>query len=745
MSDELNSPIESKKRRKEVFIAISVAILFLALTLTEFRLVSLSQDLPFEHSIFFFGLVNFNIILLLFLLFLIFRNVVKIFVERQGKLIGSTLRSKLIAAFVAFSFVPTVLMLFISIFYINSSFDKWFSVKVSSVLRNAVEVNNEFHVSAKNKNYHFAHKIRQRIENRSLKEINSLLPELMKTYSLDVVEFYPSLFDDPTVKVASETLPEIPRASLEFLKKALVDNSESSTTHHFDEGNLVRVIVPVEYWSPGVAEEQRGGIVVSSLFPISLISKIDEIAAVYEDFRDSNPIASPVKTIYLVILILMTLVILTAATWFGFYLARQLATPLARLGRAAEQIAKGQYAQVQIVSGSEEISQLVTSFNQMTRGLEQSEKELKNTMSMLDEHNRYIEVILSNVSAGVVSLDSSNRITTMNRRAGELLEIAPDKYIGHNITDLLDSQYLPVFTELVGQIKAHGIRSLQKEIRVKIGTKSLLMRMTLTHMKDERGTDLGLVIVFDDMTQMINAQRAAAWREVARRIAHEIKNPLTPIKLSAQRLEKKFGEQIIDPAFQACTQTIISQVDDLKNLVNEFSQFARLPQIQTIESSLNGAIQESMVLYKTGHKEIEFQFSPDIRLPNFEFDPEQMKRVIGNLLENAVHALEGVGDGQVWIETVFDETLGIVKIKIKDNGSGITPEVRDRIFEPYFSTKKHGTGLGLAIVKRIIEDHNGFIRAFQNKPRGTEMVIELPVVRAQKLKNLRTFETEYKD
>lgn len=737
---EINSPIESRKRRKEVFIAIAVAILFLALTLTEFRLVSLSQDLPFEHSIFFFGLVNFNIVLLLFLLFLIFRNVVKIFVERQGKLIGSTLRSKLIAAFVAFSFIPTVLMLFISMFYINSSFDKWFSVKVSSVLRNAVEVNNEFHVSAKNKNYHFAHKIKQRIENKSLREIKNTMSDLMKTYSLDVVEFYPTLFDDPVVTTSSETGPAVPRASLEFLKKAIVDDSESSTTHHFDEGNLVRVIVPVDYWGAGADQAQRGGLVISSIFPISLISKIDEIAAVYEDFRGENPIASPVKTIYLVILILMTLVILAAATWFGFYLARQLATPLARLGRAAEQVAQGHYTPVEIVSGSEEISQLVKSFNQMTKGLSASEKELKDTLSMLDEHNRYIEVVLSNVSAGVVSLDSSNSITTMNRRAGELLEIDPAKYIGHKITDLLDAQYLSVFTELVGQIKAHGIRSLQKEIRVKVGAKSLLMRLTLTHMKDERGTDLGLVIVFDDMTQLINAQRAAAWREVARRIAHEIKNPLTPIKLSAQRLEKKFGEQITDPAFQACTQTIINQVDDLKNLVNEFSQFARLPQIQTVEGSLNTVIQESMVLYKTGHKEIEFQFSPDIRLPQFEFDPEQMKRVIGNLMENSVQALEGVGDGQVWIETMFDETLGIVKIKIKDNGAGISQEIRDRIFEPYFSTKKHGTGLGLAIVKRIIEDHSGFIRAFQNKPRGTEMVMELPVVRAQKLKDLSSFD-----
>lgn len=738
MLESIPRLIETKKRKREAFTAILVAILFLILTLIEFRLASLSRDLPFIHSIFFFGLVNFNIILVLLLLFLIFRNVVKIFLERRGRYIGSSLRSKLIAAFVAFSFIPTVLMLFISIFYINSSFDKWFSVKVSSVLREALEVTNEFHVSAKNKNYHFAHKIKEVLENKSFLQIKKDLPGLRKTFSLDVVEFYPSLFDDRFWDVGNKNaIPEIPQVSLEFLKKGITENVEASTMHHFDEGNLVRVIVPLDYNSKG--EFKRGALVISSFFPISLITKMDEIASVYEDFRDLNPIAYPIKTIYLTILVLMTLVILMAATWFGFYLASQLSTPLASLGKAAERVLKGDYAPVEIRSGSDEIAQLVLSFNRMTEGL-------KNTLEILDEHNRYIEVVLSNVNAGVISLDPENRIATMNMRAGELLEILPEKYIGQNILDLLDSEYLSMFNELVNQIKHHSIRSLQKEIRIKVKGKSLLVRLTLTHMFDESNHDLGIVIVFDDISQMIQAQRAAAWREVARRIAHEIKNPLTPIKLSAQRLEKKFGNSITDPAFEACTSTIIAQVDDLKNLVNEFSQFARLPQIQTSECSLDDVIQDAMVLYKTGHKEIDFKFSQDIRLPRFEFDPEQMKRVIANLLENSVHALNGVTDAQIWIETIYDETLEIVKIKIKDNGSGIQSEARDRIFEPYFSTKQHGTGLGLAIVKRIIEDHNGFIRAFNAKPRGTEFVMELPVVRSEKLNNLRSSETtEYKE
>jgi two-component system nitrogen regulation sensor histidine kinase NtrY len=259
------------------------------------------------------------------------------------------------------------------------------------------------------------------------------------------------------------------------------------------------------------------------------------------------------------------------------------------------------------------------------------------------------------------------------------------------------------------------------------------MKLTLTVLKDENETekDLGLVLVFDDLTELINAQRASAWREVARRIAHEIKNPLTPIKLSAQRLEKKFGDIVKDPAFQQCTDMIIRQVDDLKNLVNEFSQFARLPQIQPKLGSLNKSVENALVLYTTGHKNIQFQFIPDSRIPDFEFDPDQIGRVLTNLLENAVDALKDEPHPRVEITTHFDMTVGVVKLKIKDNGCGIPPDVRDRIFEPYFSTRESGTGLGLSIVKRIIEDHNGFIRVASIHPSGTEFVIEFALLRVK--------------
>lgn len=713
-----NDPIigvkEKRKRKREIALSLLLGLLFIALTWVELNLTQISQKLPFVHSVFFFGLVNFNICLLLFLLFLIFRNVVKVFVERRGRLIGSSLKAKLVASFVAFSVIPTCLMLLISLFYINSSFDKWFSVKMAGVLKDSLEVTNAYYLNAKKRNYHFAHLISQKMEGLKPAEIRQLISSLQSQYSLDVVEYYPTVLDPRIISASQDNgLGEVPKPAIEFLQKAFVQRIDASTIHHFGEGNLIRVVTPVS---------QRGVLVVSSFVPLSLINKMDEIASAYDDFRDANPLEYPLKSIYLIILVMMTLVILFGATWFGFHLARQLSTPLETLALAARRVSKGKYSPVDVVTGSDEIHQLVTSFNMMTQ-------DLKTTLGALDEHSRYIEVVLSNVSAGVISVDAGGNVTTMNRRAGKLLQLNPEDFIGRNYRALIKGEHLAILDQILSTLGRHQAQTLQKEVRLDVRGESLLMQMNLTLLKDEKKKDLGMVLVFDDLTVLMNAQRASAWRDVARRIAHEIKNPLTPIKLSAQRLEKKFGGQIQDPAFKICTSTIIKQVDELRDLVNEFSHFARLPQSKPIVSDLKKVVEESLILYREGHRDIVFDLQL-VPVPKFEFDPDQIKRVLSNLLENSVQAFQEQGNdfsGRVSIETQFDSGLGIVRLLFRDNGPGIPEDLRGNIFDPYFSTKKNGTGLGLAIVKKIIDDHSGFIRAFANEGGGTKFVIELPL------------------
>lgn len=718
-------PQEQRKRKREIFFIFLLSFIFVFLTWFEIRLFSTSQQLPFVHSIFFFGLVNFNIIILLLLLFLIFRNLVKVFVERQSRIFGSSLKAKLVAAFVAFSFVPTVLMFVISVFYINSSFDKWFSVKMVGVLKSSLEVQNAYYFSAKKRNYHFAHQVASQILHLNQSQaIRRKLESTREQYALDAVEYYPSMFGERLTAISNDdAIFNVPPVSLEFLQKGIKSQIESSTIHQFGDGNLVRVIVPIQ------EGQEKGAVVVSSFVPLSLVSRMNDVSSAYEDFRDINPLQYPLKSIYLIVLFLMTLVILLAATWFGFHMARQLSIPLVQLGRATRRVVQGDYSPLDMQTGSEEISSLITSFNRMTMDLAASNSNLRETLN-------YIEVVLRNVSAGVISVDKTNRITTINRLAASLLKIDPDKYLGRSVRDLLTLEYFRIFAELLRTMQDNKVGSLQKEFKINVQGQETPLLMTLSILKDEQGLEIGKVLVFDDLTPILNAQRAAAWTEVARRIAHEIKNPLTPIRLSAERLLRKFGSQITDPAFRESTEMIVKQVNDLKNLVNEFSQFARLPQTRPVIGSIHKCIQEVMTLFQVSHSNVHFEYEKDEQVPEFKFDPDQMRRVFVNLVDNSIAAghAHGIENIQIVFRTKYDPNVKVLRISVLDNGSGIPQGDRQRIFEPYYSTKESGTGLGLAIVKRIIEDHNGLIRALANEPHGTKMIIEIPVYESQSWK-----------
>jgi two-component system nitrogen regulation sensor histidine kinase NtrY len=723
---------ELRKRKRELLVVLFTAVLFLLLTWFEIRLFGISQQLPFVYSIFFFGLVNFNIVLFLFMAFMIFRNLVKVFVERRSRVLGSSLKAKLIAAFVGFSTVPTVLIFATSGFYINSSFDKWFSVKMAGVLKSSLEVTNAYYFNAKKRNYHFAHQIANELGTpHSQSQIEATLKKAQKLYNLDAVEYYPDLFAQRTIVLSDdENMPMVPNASLELLQKGVVSRVDSSTIHQFGEGNLVRVVVPV------VGRGATSAVVVSSFVPLSLISKMNDISSAYDEFRDVNPLQYPLKSIYLIILLMMTLVILLAAVWFGFYLAKQISTPISLLGKASKRIADGDYAKVIVRTGSEEMANLVENFNQMSSNLEKSEFELQmanknlvQTLADLNEHNRYIEVVLGNVSAGVISVDKFGRITTVNKHAGNLLKINPEEFVGRSVRELLTLEYFRTFSDLLKTMNDHNVETIQRELKINIGGESLPLLMTLSILKNDQGEEVGKIVVFDDMTPIVNAQRAAAWTEVARRIAHEIKNPLTPIRLSAERLLRKFGDQVQDPAFKECTTMIIKQTEDLKNLVNEFSNFARLPQAKMLITSLERTIEEAILVFRASHPHVHIDFIKESDSPDFKFDPDQIKRVLVNLIDNSIAAMSGpqFPNPRIEIKSKYDPELKIMRLDVSDNGSGIPAHQRSRVFEPYFSTKDGGTGLGLAIVRRIIEDHSGFIRALPNVPQGTKMVIELPV------------------
>ncbi|MFZ3230476.1 MAG: ATP-binding protein [Pseudobdellovibrio sp.] len=715
--------LELKKRKREILSIFALSILLAFLIGIEVYIFRSGQNLPSSYVLFFIGLVNVNLILVLLLLFLIFRNVVKVFIERRSKVFGSSLKSKLIASFVSFSVVPTLLVFIISVFYLNSSFDKWFSQRMLSVLRNASEVIDTFIANEKKRGYEYARLSIKQIDRTSVNNRPEKLDQIRAQYKLDAVEYYDSLVADRLVSQDPELVSDIvPQLNLEFLQRGLVSHDEASTIQIFGDYNLLRLMVPVS------KKTNSGVIVVTKFLNLTPGSKFDDIVGAYQEFQSNSLVEYPLKSIYFIMLIVMTLVILFAAVWFGFYLAKQLSIPLVQLGRATKRVAAGDYSTLEISSGSEEINSLIGNFNQMISNLSTSELELQQTLKNLNQYTRYVEIVLKNVSAGVISVDMNGHVTTMNRRAGELLQEDPVEFIGKHVRASMSEDNYKLFSGIVKSMQENNLITLQKEIRIQINQEAIPLSIHISILKNEQQQDIGRIMVFDDMTPIVNAQRAAAWTEVARRIAHEIKNPLTPIRLAAERISKKFGAQIQDPAFQDSIRMIVNQVDDMRILVNEFSQFARLPELKPVPAQMNDVIKSTIQIYIDNHPHVHFEVSYDATLPEFKFDPGQIKRVLVNLVENAIDAVQKEVNPQVNISTEYNARFRVLKISIADNGVGIHQRDRGRIFEPYYSTKEKGTGLGLPIVKSIIEDHNGVIRALENNPKGTRMFIEIPVM-----------------
>ncbi len=723
--------VESLKRRKEVISIFAISILLAILVGIEVYVFRSGQTLPSPYIIYFIGLVNVNLILVLLLLFLIFRNIVKVFIERRGKIFGSSLKSKLIIAFATFSVIPTSLVLILSVFYLNSSFDRWFSQRMIGILKNASEVIDSFIAQEKRKGYDYAAMVAEAVaKTQNPQKLDDILKKLQKDYKLDVVEYYPDLLSERYIAQDTKAVRQVvPRPNFDFLQKGFLHESQASIVQVFSDAHLLRMMVPTE----------NGVVVVSKVLNLAPGAKFDDIVGAYQEFQDNTLIENPLKSMYFIMQIVMSLVILFAAIWFGFHLAKQLSVPLVQLGRATKRVAGGDYSSLEIESGSEEISNLIGNFNQMISNLSSSELELQQTIKNLNQYTSYVEIVLGNVSAGVLSVDMSGIVTTMNRRAGELLIVDPSKAVGKPIKQLLDEQTYKIFSQFVKAMQENNLTSLQKEIRIEVDKQTengiekepIPLSVHVSILRNEFQHQIGRIMVFDDMTPIVNAQRAAAWSEVARRIAHEIKNPLTPIRLAAERISKKYGDQINEQAFKDSIQMIVSQVDDMRNLVNEFSQFARMPELKLVHAQLNDVLKSMGDVYSQNHGKVKFRLELDPAMPEFKFDPAQLKRVFVNLLDNAVHATEDetaqIAHPEVTIKTEYQTQHRIARIYIIDNGLGIPARDRVRVFEPYFSTKEKGTGLGLPIVKSIIEDHGGVIRALGNEPQGTKIYIELPL------------------
>jgi two-component system nitrogen regulation sensor histidine kinase NtrY len=630
-----------------------------------------------------------------------------------------------------------MLLFFAAAGFINNTVHNWFNTQVETSLSESLEVDQTYYKSSATNALYYGRQIAEFVKDRkllndaNLPKLRELIRQKQKEYNLGVVEVY-SAQREELVRASNPSVPkaEFTNPSSEDIKRGLA-GEELTRVNQAGKADLIRGIVPI--YSTWNTSDVVGVIVVNYYVPYSLVSKMKEITESYHEFRQLKILKNPIRTGYIITLFLIAMVILFLAYWMGVYLANSMTKPLQELVDATHAVADGNL-DVRIEAYAEdEIGMLIQSFNRMTgdlrakqQALNVSNVELSRSNQEIERRRQYMEIVLHNVAAGVISVDHEGTVRTINTSAERLLSLTASRVLGRNFREVLQEVQLEVVMEAIRELVQSQHDSISRQISVDVRGTRLTLQLHLNMLRDGNGTVLGIVAVLDDQTQMMRAQRMAAWREVARRIAHEIKNPLTPIQLSAQRLRKRYLSRFSDDetVFDECTAMIIKSVDELKTLVNEFSNFARMPAIQPELNDLNGLIRETLTLYQEGHPRVRFNFSADENLPQLNIDRDQIKRVLINILENAVAAMDKAG--QVTLTTVYDSELKMAVITSADDGPGIAPEDKLRLFEPYFSTKKTGTGLGLAIVSSIITDHGGFVRVRDNEPHGAVFIIELP-------------------
>jgi two-component system, NtrC family, nitrogen regulation sensor histidine kinase NtrY len=730
------TPEEQKRRRREIIIILAIipVVSFLALILN--RNIYLRTDFPVSNQILLFILININLLLLLLLIFLVFRNLVKLLYDRKRKVMGAKLRTRLVVAFITLTLLPSTVLFLFSIRFITSSIDFWFNVPIEQALENSLKVGHTLYHRAERESRFLIERIAYQIDRKGMLEpgrgqaLSHYIQVVQREFNLDALEVYGANAERGTYALAP-ILED--KAFIQITASDLLKPSTGQGVHTISTvlgaGELLRTVGTVPFGAK--IGEAKGFVVISAFLPPELSESMASITQGFEEYRQVVLLKRPIQTFYYITLSIVALLVVFCAVWLGFYLARTITIPIMRLAEGTRRVAEGDLSFALEIQGDDEIGSLVSAFNKMTRDLRIGREQLELSAQMLREQNmeiearrRYMEIVLKNVSAGVITLDARGVITTFNTSAERMLSLSAGSILNKSFRSLLSGPRLKMAEHIMESLPSRHQSSLEIPLRLNIEGRPRSFLAYINAMYDESGQHVGVVMVIDDLTELEKAQRMAAWREVARRIAHEVKNPLTPISLSAQRLKRKYSQSINDPIFDECTQMIINHVELIRNLVNEFSAFARFPTAEPQPCLLTPIIEETIALYKEGHPGINFQLHLQDDLPEMNLDRQQIKQAMINLVDNAVSAVRL--SGTICIVVSHDPILKSVRMEVTDDGTGISDDDKIRLFEPNFSTKKTGMGLGLTIVNSIISDHGGMISVQDNHPRGAKFVIELP-------------------
>jgi two-component system nitrogen regulation sensor histidine kinase NtrY len=636
-----------------------------------------------------------NIILyLLLLIFFVFRYLVNLYTEKKQKAIGSKFRTKLVASFLGLVLIPSVLLFFLSNELINNSIDTWFTLEVQKPIYDSMDIAKTMYYKERQYAENYAELLASNKDFLNRNMLNDRVTDDFRSYLLNETD-------------GSDLVDQA------FMGTAGTDILSS------DQGDIIRAAVP--FIEGG---KINGVVIVETLIPMEVVAKMESIQDSFHEYIQMKAQQTPVRFLYFLMLTIATLLVIFMALWVSIRIAKGITVPIQSLAEATETVAHGNLDFRIALKRDDEIGLLINSFNKMLDDVQNGKQSLEKAYRESDRRRLGMETILESIKSGVIFFDRSGKITTLNSAACSMLNVKRGSIEGKGHKDLMSTLQSSELGSMVKRLTEKGFGAVEKELHIYINGRPMDLRVYITIIKDSEEKHVGTLVVFDNLTEIIMAQRALAWQEVAKRIAHEIKNPLTPIRLSAERLLKKWNDKADDfeSVLNRSTKTIVQEVNSLRSLVDEFSRFGKMPKINLEPINIKTILEEVTELY-SDLKGIEMISSVKEEMPDIEIDKKQIKMALINLIDNAIQAKTE----KIWLSAFHNIDFDLIRIEVADDGTGIKEEDKDKLFFPYFSTKKEGTGLGLAIVNSIISKHRGYIRVQDNEPRGTRFIIELPV------------------
>lgn len=721
----------SYRRQVIILLSISVTVLLaIVVSQTAFDATILRPENN-QQTVVFYALSLFISLLFGGLFFVLARNLLKLFAERRLGVLGSKFRTRMVAGALLLSFVPVMVMYWFAYGLMNRSIDKWFSAPLEEV-RSETEAMGTLLAKYGMQN--------ARAEAASI----AASPEIQRAYSGHSFSGVLAVFERHEMTLQGGFVLALRNDNVEASYNSPAAWSVLKGKLPLAQASAGR---PAGFawdgtdYTVGSAPVPGGGLIVVAVpLPRELSQTVHQVEASQARYYNLARERRVLRRTYMGLLLLLTMIVLFVTTWLALFLSKIVTRPLSALAEATQEISRGNLDYRVDVRAADEIGDLVRSFNRMAedleasrRQIEASSRDLSAANAELDQRRRHMETILESIPTGVLSLNADRRITHVNQALLRMLypdtnEPSGKSLLGVTLAEVFPAEVSEDFEPLIRRADRMGITTSQVEMQLPHNALNVAVTVATLRLQDERS---GYVVVFEDLSDVLKGQKQAAWREVARRVAHEIKNPLTPIALSAERIERQLDRAPSDPAtlgiVRSCAGTIARAVETVRRLVDEFSTLARFPVAKPQPTDINEVVDTALSMFHGRLEGIELQISLAPDLPKVMADGEAMKRAIANLVDNAADALRDAIVREILVSTALVASRDAVEITIADTGYGVTRELKEKLFLPYFSTKKRGTGLGLSIVSRIVEDHHGSIRVEENQPVGTRFIVELPV------------------